>query len=123
MILIVCALMCWCIIGVRACSACAFCLAAEILTKYLLLSSNRLNGSGNIDVLAGPFIFIDMNGFLLFFISLKSLFISYCVAAVLGTFIGRATTGTWTGSCTGICTCMGKFTFTAGFGFTKDAGI
>lgn len=94
--------------------------------QYLLSSSNRLNGSGNIDAFAGAFIVIVMNGFLLFFISLKSLFISYVVVA-FWTFIGCDMTGTCTGTCTGTltgtCTGIGTFTGTAGFGFTNDVGI
>lgn len=112
--------------------------------KYLLLSSNRLNGSGNNGVdLAGPFILMVMNGFLLFFISLNSLFISYC-AFGLGTFTWCLTTGTFTwcpttgtftwcattgtctgtdiGTCTGTGTCIFTGTLTP-FCLTKVAGI
>lgn len=71
------------------------------------------------DCFGGAFICMVINGFLLFFISLNSLFTSYGVFGFV-TAIGRASIGTLTG----IGTLIGTFSLTAaGFAFTNTVGI
>lgn len=79
------------------------------------------------DCLAGAFIFMVINGFLLFFISLNSLFISYGVLG-FSTLIGRTIicdgfTGTLSGKFTLIACAATAADTVAGFGFTSTVGI
>lgn len=112
-----------------------------------LSSSNKLNGSGNIDVgFDGVFIDIVMNGFLLFFMSVNNLFNSWgvCGFAMLIGCWAKCTgctdctgctgctgctccTGTSACTCIGICTgtgtWMGTFKLATGRVLTNVFGI